>query len=437
MKFYIKTFGCQANFRDSEWIAGRLLASGWQISENPKSADLAIVNTCSVRRHAEERAFSLIGRLKKIKNQNAKFKIALTGCTAEAYGEKLLNQFPYLDALCGPSEEEEFINRINELFENNKKIIALGKQDSQKSFYSDADYRKKKFTAFVSIMEGCNNFCSYCIVPYVRGRERSRPIKEIVDEVKCLIDKGYKEVMLLGQNVNSYKIKNQKSKIKNSFIKLLEEVDKTGIERIRFMTSHPKDANIDLFKAMRDLNHVCEHIHLPVQSGSTKILKLMNRRYTRDDYLKLVDILRKILPECSITTDIIVGFPQESVKDFEETIDLMKKVEFDSAFIFKYSPRPFAPSSKLDDDVPQKEKEKRNQIALEIQKEISLHRKMNWIGQKLEVLFEGKNKQGLYMGRSRQNFTVYTQDSVIAGKIKDVYIKEIKMSRLIGEVEDE
>jgi tRNA-2-methylthio-N6-dimethylallyladenosine synthase len=218
---------------------------------------------------------------------------------------------------------------------------------------------------------------------------------------------------------------------------LLEEVDKTGIERIRFMTSHPKDAGSDLFKAMRNLNHVCEHIHLPVQSGSTKILKLMNRRYTRDDYLKLVDILRKILPECSITTDIIVGFPQESVKDFEETIDLMKKVEFDSAFIFKYSPRPFAPSSKLDDDVPQKEKEKRNQIALEIQKEISLHRKMNWIGQKLEVLFEGKNKQGLYMGRSRQNFTVYTQDSVIAGKIKDVYIKEIKMSRLIGEVEDE
>jgi tRNA-2-methylthio-N6-dimethylallyladenosine synthase len=433
MKVYIKTFGCQMNERDSEWMVGRLLSSGWEIAENPESADLVIINTCSVRKHAEDRAFSFLGRLKKIKKQKPKFKIAFTGCTAQAYGESLIQRFPYIDILLSPSGEKQILNSVEKVFNENSKVVILNTEQEPKDFAHRGDFRKKEFSAFVSIMEGCDNFCSYCIVPYVRGRERSRPLKEIVTEVKCLVEKGYKEVMLLGQNVNSYRLQATGYRLQrnNGFIKLLEEVDKTGIERIRFMTSHPKDASSDLFKAMRDLEHVCEHLHLPLQSGSDKILKLMNRNYTLEKYLRLVEEYRKILPSGSLTTDIIVGFPGEGMEDFEATIKALLKIEFDSAFIFKYSIRPHTPASKLEDDVPKDEKERRNNLALAVQKEISLRRKMKLVGKKLEVLFE-EQKNEITLGRSRENFTVEVKEKLPLGKICEVMVEEASMNSLKG-----
>lgn len=424
------------NERDSEWMLGRLLSSGWEIAENPESADLVVINTCSVRKHAEDRAFSFLGRLKKIKKQKPKFKIAFTGCTAQAYGEALIQRFPYIDILLSPSGEKEILNSVKRALNGNSKVIILNTDQEPKEFEGRGDYRKKEFSAFVSIMEGCDNFCSYCIVPYVRGRERSRPLKEIIDEVKCLVDKGYKEVMLLGQNVNSYQLDSllagSSGGDKNKgFIKLLEEVNKTGIERIRFMTSHPKDASSDLFKAMRDLEHVCEHLHLPLQSGSDKILKLMNRNYTLDKYLRLVEEYRKILPSGSLTTDIIVGFPGEGIEDFEATIKALLKIEFDSAFIFKYSTRPHTPASKLEDDVSKEEKERRNNLALAVQKEISLRRKMRLVGKKLEVLFE-EQKNEITLGRSRENFTVEVKEKPPLGKICEVMVEEASMNSLKG-----
>ena len=431
-KVYIKTFGCQMNERDSEWIIGRLLSEGWELADNPANADLAIVNTCSVRKHAEDRAFSLVGRLKKIKNQKPNFKIALIGCSAEAYKEEIFGRFPYVDLVIGPAKENKFLEFLKE----ERKILSVGEEGENKEFIPECDYRRKRFSAFVSIMEGCDNFCSYCIVPYVRGRERSRPLKEIVNEVKCLVDKGYKEVMLLGQNVNSYKLDSSSvgslgRDKNNGFIKLLEEIDKTGIERIRFMTSHPKDASGDLFRAMRDLEHVCEHLHLPLQSGSDKILKLMNRNYTLDRYLGLVDEYRKILPSGSLTTDIIVGFPGEEEEDFEATLNALLKIEFDSAFIFKYSPRPYTSASKLKDNVPRQEKERRNNLALAVQKEISFRKKMILLGKSLEVLLE-EHKNGMTLGRSRENFTVEVEGKLPRGEVFQIVVDEARINSLKG-----
>ena len=422
------------NFRDSEWMLGHLLSRGWEATDTPKDADLAIVNTCSVRYHAEHKAFSLLGVLRKIKDKTG-LKIVLTGCTAEVYKDRLFRDFPYLDAVFGTAEEKELIEKIDEIINNDEKVFAIGKQTGVKCFYSNCDYRKGKITSFVSIMEGCNNFCSYCIVPYVRGRERSREVDDVLNEIKALIDKGYKEVMFLGQNVNSYQSSGSRGKGEGiNFIKLLEKVDKTRIERVRFMTSHPKDADEDLFKAMRDLPHVCEHLHLPLQAGSDKILKLMNRGYTLAHYLKLVDSYRRIIPHGSITTDIIVGFPGESVEDFDKTVFAMNKIEFDSAFIFKYSPRPNTAANKFDDNVTREEKERRNSIALFIQEEISSRKKAKLEGNTLEVLFQTKDKSGFYKGRSRQNFTVYAEGSLLEGKVKNVKIKEVRINSLRGEI---
>jgi len=416
------------NFRDSEWMLGQLLSRGWEAVDNPKDAELAIVNTCSVRYHAEHKAFSLLGVLKKLKDKNG-LRIVLTGCTAEAYKGKLFRDFSYLDGVFGTDEEEDLAEKVDEIFNGEGRILAVGRQTGLKCFNPGADFRKEEISSFVSIMEGCNNFCSFCIVPYVRGRERSREVGDILNEVLALKDKGCKEVMLLGQNVNSYGAGG-----KNGFINLLEKVNNTGIERIRFMTSHPKDANEDLFKAMRDLPHVCEHLHLPLQAGSDKILKLMNRGYSLAHYLKLVDSYRKIIPYGSVTTDIIVGFPGESAEDFDKTVFAMNKIEFDAAFVFKYSPRPNAAANKFDDNVIREEKERRNSVVLFIQEEISSRKKAKLEGNTLEVLFHLKDRSGFYKGRSRQNFTVYAEGSFLEGKIKNVKIRKIRTNSLRGEI---
>ncbi len=467
---YIKTFGCQMNFRDSEIVAGLLLKRGYSLTDSIEEADVILFNTCSVRQHAEERVFGRLGKLRKLKAQSTKLEaqtqkpiIGIVGCMAESYKEKLLEKFPYIDLLVGPRNIHKLADKLDEMLKLNNKLhsLCLGLDTDPSEKYKMTDFRNKKVTAFVSIMEGCNNFCSYCIVPYVRGRETSRAMEDIIEEVNRLVNAGFKEVTLLGQNVNSYKLEAQSSKLKagNSFVKLLEKVNETGIRRIRFITNHPKDTAKDLFKAMRDLSGVCECLHLPFQAGSDKILRAMNRNYTKKDYLKLIENLKKYIPDCGVSTDVIVGFPGETKVDFIDTVSLMKEAEFDQVFIFKYSPRSYTAASNLKDNVPQEVKQERNQILLELQKEVSYKKNKKFIGKEVEVLVEdvnpvrnsckrqirhlrclvsnGVNKKSdefSLLGRTRQNriAMIRSQDKNLIGKLVKIKIREITPYALIG-----
>lgn len=400
-KVFLKTFGCQMNMRDSEFVKGILIEDGFEMADSLDEADVALFNSCSVRKHAEDRLFSNIASLNELKKKRPSLVIGLIGCTAQNYKANALERLPILDIVCGPGNEGDLPEIIKDILKNRCAIIAADKIDAPRPELFPG-YRDEAFKAYVSIGEGCSNYCSYCIVPYVRGKERSRDFKNIIKEIKDLAARGVKEITLLGQNVNSYKSKGGL----NGFVGLLEEINEIdGIERIRFMTSHPKDATSDLFKAMQDLDKVCEHLHLPLQSGSDRISKLMNRGYTAEKYLKLIQDYKHLVPDGSLTTDIIVGFPSESEKDFEDTLNLMKEIGFDGSFIFKYSPRPPAKSAKLKDDVRKEAKEERLKKLLELQANLSKMRNEPMKGRDVEVLVDGRNKKNysLLTGRTRTN----------------------------------
>lgn len=386
--FYIETFGCQMNEADSEYMASILLSLGLEKVNNIQNADIIIVNTCSIREKAEKKVLSFVGRVKHIKDKRNVI-LGVCGCVAKQEGKKLVDKAPYIDIVFGPYQ----INKLPELLSiaksNSKPVIAI---EDDTNYQRDLDaIRYPGVRALIPIMQGCNNFCSYCIVPYVRGREISRKESEILKEIKKLSDLGVKEVMLLGQNVNSYGLD---VGIKDGFVHLLQEISKIdGIKRIRFTTSHPKDLTDDLIYAFGNLDKLCPHIHLPVQSGSNKILALMNRKYTREDYFEKVDKLRKICPEISITTDIIVGFPGEDDRDFQDTIDLYKEVKFDSAFSFKFSPRPGTKAASMVEKVPEEVKQRRLEILQELQKEITYDKNKKLENRVLPVLIEGSNKR--------------------------------------------
>lgn len=427
---YIKTFGCQMNTRDSEYIAGILVDNGFKLAKSVDDADVILFNSCSVRKHAEDRVFSNIGELKHLKKARPDLIIGLMGCTAQAYQAKAIERSPLIDIVCGTGNEPDLPLLIHEIIANRHRIIAVDKVDREKPELFPK-YRDGILKATVSIGEGCNNFCSYCIVPYVRGRERSRDAKDIIKEVKDLANRGCKEVLLLGQNVNSYKAKCGKD-----FIKILEDINAIkGIERIRFMTSHPKDAHIELFTAMRDLEKVCEHIHLPIQSGSDRILKLMNRKYTVKKYLKLAEEYKRIVPHGSITTDIIVGFPSETDADHKKTCDVMEKVGFDSSYTFKYSPRPPAKSAALKDNVLSKIKEERLASVMNIQRVISKRIHDNLVGTVVEVLVEGPSKkdENKLCGKTRTvKNTVFKGPLSLVGKVVRVAIESVSPYALKG-----
>jgi len=434
-KIFLKTFGCQMNNRDSEEIAGMLLEKGYSLAGSPEEADVVIFNTCSVRKHAEDRAISNIGALKALKKKRPQMIIGVVGCMAKAQGDKIIEKLPLVDFIAAPSNIYEIPQVLEEVSKRRESVSAVGRESRPE--IRNIAYHAKGISALVTIMEGCNNFCSYCIVPYVRGGEVGRPAKSIIEEISTLADNGYKEVTLLGQNVNSYKDQNGVSPNGTSpFVKLLERIDKIdGIERIRFLTSHPKDAGEGLFKAMRDLPKVCEHLHLPLQSGSDRILKSMNRGYTASDYLKKVEMLRKHVPDCALTTDVIVGYPGESDEDFMLTKKLIEDVGFNSAFIFKYSPRPPAKASGLDDDVPKKVKEERNQSLLKLRDKISDAKDKEFIGGQTEVLVEGicRKEKHKVTGRNRQNIkSVFEGGSALIGAIKRVKIRSIVGHTLVG-----
>jgi tRNA-2-methylthio-N6-dimethylallyladenosine synthase len=378
LRLYIATFGCQMNVRDSELVAGLFVDKGYKLVFSKDDADIILFNTCSVREHAEDRVWGNIGMLRRLKRSRPHIIIGVIGCMAQRFGNDFFKRSDLVDLVCGPCDEEKLPQLAEKVLKGREKMLSIGNIGKpRKEAFSE--YRCRKDSAYVNISHGCNNFCSYCIVPYVRGREVSRKPENIIREIKMLADKGIKEITLLGQNVNSYGIetRNQSTETrKNGFVDLLKKINSIdGIERIRFMTSHPKDASEDLFKAMAGLSKIVKHLHLPLQSGSDKILKLMNRGYTAEKYLALVERLRKTVPHCRLTTDIIVGFPGETKADFEKTYDLMKKIKFDAAYIFKYSPRPPAASSKMKDNVPLEEKERRNQLLLQLQRGIKNEKK--------------------------------------------------------------
>jgi len=440
---FIRTFGCQMNFRDSEEIAGLFLQKGWSLTATPDEADVAIFNTCSVRKHAEDRAISNIGELKAIKKKRPGMVIGVVGCMAKAKGEKIIERLPIVDFITGPANIYDIPAAVESVLANRKEAV-IATDKATRPYVANIAYHAKGISALVTIMEGCNNFCSYCIVPYVRGREVSRPADDIIDEIKALADGGYKEVTLLGQNVNSYADNSGVSQNDTSlsdtspfaFARLLEGIDGVeGIERIRFLTSHPKDAGEGLFRAMRDLPKVCEHLHLPLQSGSDRILKSMNRGYTASDYLRKVEMLRKHVPDCAITTDVIVGYPGESDEDFGRTVKLIEDIGFNSAFIFKYSPRPPAKASGLEDDVPMKVKEERNQALLRLRDKISDAKDREFIGRQTEVLVESicRKEKHKVTGRNRQNIkAVFEGGRELIGTLKKVKVSSVVGHTLAG-----
>jgi len=438
---YVKTFGCQMNVRDSEFVTGLLLEKGFGKAPSIEKADVILFNSCSVRKNAEGKLFGNIADLKKLKKSKPALVVGLIGCTAQSYGSDSFKKAPVIDIVCGPGNETDLPGLINDVLKNRCAMVALDKV-SQKRPELFPKYRESGPKALVSISEGCDNFCSYCIVPYVRGRERSREPKDIVREVRELASRGFKEVTLLGQNVNSYRIQGTGVRIQKNkppaFVGLLEQLNSIdGIERIRFMTSHPKDASEDLFKAMRDLEKVCEHLHLPLQSGSDRILKLMNRGYTKAHYSELADLYRKYVPGGSITTDVIVGFPSETARDFEATLKLLKVVGFDSLYTFKYSPRSPAKASKLKDSVSKEAKEARLEKLMAIQTGISEGRNMLYNGKIAQVLVEGKGARALsgLTGRTRTNKVIsFDGNEGLIGKLVNIKIESVTPYALKGRV---
>lgn len=379
-RIYIKTFGCQMNSRDTEALLGLFVDKGYVIAESAQEADIVLVNTCSVRAHAEDRARSYLGSLREkgtvpLRGQSPKKVLGLIGCMAKNRGEEIFERMRHVDLICGPGSFSDIPDYIEKIQNEKIRIIDVEDKERNESFYG-ANLRLEPGQAQVVISTGCSNYCSYCVVPYVRGKLRLRKPSDIIDEVKRNISLGIKKITLLGQNVNDYDFKlNTQYSIRNAkinFVGLLKMIDKIdGLEEINFITSQPRNTSKELFTLIEKSPKIRKRLHLPFQSGSNRILKLMNRGYTKEEYLQLVDDYRKIV-EGTLSTDVIVGFPTESQEDFNQTKEIIEKVKFSHAFIFKYSPRRAAKSFELADDVPEDVKVKRHKILLDLQKKISL-----------------------------------------------------------------
>ena len=435
LKYYIETWGCQMNEEDSEKISGILRIKNYEAVSSREEADLVVFNTCCVRENAELKVFGHLGILKKLKEKKPSLIIAVCGCMIQQKGmaEEIGKKFPFVDILIGTHNSYKFSEYLNRILGGEKQIIDVWDKEGDIVEDTPVD-RLSSIKAFVTIMYGCNNFCTYCIVPYVRGRERSRTPEDIEKEIKDLVSKGYKEVTLLGQNVNSYG-KGLEPQI--TFADLLRRLNKIeGLERIRFMTSHPKDLSDDVIDAISECDKLCDHIHLPVQSGSSDILKKMNRHYDKEQYIELVKKIKAKIPNAALSTDIIVGFPGETEENFRDTLELIKEVKYDTVFTFLYSKRKGTPAYEYDNQVPEDVKHERfdrlvatvNGICEELNKEYQ--------GKIVDVLVEGvsKNDESKLMGRTTTsklvNFTG-SMDSI--GKVVKVKITEARSFSLLGE----
>ena len=386
---YIYTIGCQMNVYDSEKLASILKSYGFKNTDDMEKADIVVCNTCSIRHKAEEKAFSFLGRFARIKKRKPHLITVMAGCVAQQEGKKAFERLPHLDIVLGTQAFSRFGRHLEAIKSGKRKIVDI--QDSPVIYEAMPDTSccdENKISRFVTIMQGCENFCTYCVVPYVRGRERSRKPQSIVEEVSLLAGSGVREVTLLGQNVNSYGQKEGQI----SFSQLLARINEiNGIRRIRFATSHPKDLSLDLICAIRDLDKVCNHLHLPVQSGSNKILKKMNRGYTKEKYIDRILNLKKECKDIALSTDIIVGFPSETRDDFNDTMNLLREIEFDSIFAFAYSNRSSAPAARFPNQVKEKEKLDRLNNLLELQDYYTTKKNKALIGKTLKILVEGKS----------------------------------------------
>ncbi len=431
-KLFIETYGCQMNFADSEVVAAVMKMADYELCESIEEADAIFINTCSIREHAEVKAMSRLEFFKQLKKKKKNLIVGVIGCMAERMQKELL-EHAAVDLVAGPDSYLDLPNLIAQAEKGEKSMnIDLSLTETYKDVLPQR-IGGNRISGFVSIMRGCNNFCSYCIVPYTRGRERSRPYNSILNEVKDLYNRGYKEVTLLGQNVNSYNFEGL------NFAGLLENLAQAvpGI-RIRFTTSHPKDMSEETIIVISKYPNICKHIHLPVQSGSSRILKLMNRKYTREWYLERITLIRKHIPDCGISTDMFTGFHSETEEDHAETLSLMREVGCDSAFMFKYSERKGTYASKnLPDDVPEEVKLRRLQEMIDLQMELSLQSNKNDIGKEFEVLVEGYSKRSREQlsGRTSQNKVVlFDNQGQKVGDLVRVKIKDASAITLFGDI---
>ncbi len=443
---YIYTIGCQMNVYDSQRLMSILKSSGYEETKVLEDADIVVCNTCTIRHKAQEKAYSFLGRLGKLKKKKPHLISVIAGCVAQQDGKNALKRLPYIDIVIGTQSFSNFAKLIDQVKKGRSKIVDIEPQDMIFEIMPDvSDVIDKGRSRFVTIMQGCENFCTYCVVPYVRGKEKSRTPEAILKEIELLGSSGIKEITLLGQNVNSYGIKENNI----SFAQLLKKVNHIdSIKRIRFATSHPKDLSDELIFAIRDLEKVCMHLHLPVQSGSDRILKRMNRGYTKADYFSKIEKLKKECPGIAISTDLIVGFPSETKDEFNETLDLMKQVEFDSVFAFAYSDRPIAPAAKFSGKVDDQEKSLRLNELFLLQDYYTDKNNKKLIGKIEPVLVEGKSKKTMrtpgdaeenmkktiqMTGRTESNKIVhFAGDNIEQGRVVDIKIEQAYPHSLWG-----
>lgn len=433
--YKIIPYGCQMNEHDAEVLAGQLEQLAYLPTDDDAEADLIILITCAVREHAEQRVYGKIGELYRLKQDNPNLVLAIGGCMSQQddVAQKLKQRFPYLDIIFGTHNLEHFPDLLRETQASQETVLEILDHEGEVREQLPR-VRQDGLKAWTTIMYGCNNFCSYCVVPYVRGRERSRQPESIVAEVADLVSRGYQEVSLLGQNVNSY---GKDLAQDYEFADLLRAVNETGISRIRFMTSHPKDISSRLIDAMATCDQVMEHLHLPVQAGSNRILQAMNRRYTRERYLELIAEVRAAMPDIALSTDIIVGFPGETEEDFADTLRLMETVRYDAAFTFAYSPRGGTPASKMSEQVSGAVSKERLQRLNQLQTRISMERNQALIGSRQELLVEGpsKNDPDKLTGRTRGNKLVHFAGSEeLSGRLVQVRITQAQTWNLFGEL---
>ena len=431
-KLKILTYGCQMNVAESERMAGQLQTIGYELTENFSDADLILINTCCVRVAAEDKIYGKIGELKKYKLQNPALIFGVTGCLAQKDGEEIIKRSRHVDFVLGTGQRGELLNVVKKIEASQEKFIDTSNVNAMIGDENIFPVRGGNVSAFVPIMYGCNNFCTYCIVPYVRGRERSRKPEEIFAEIHSAVDSGFKEITLLGQNVNSY---GKDHKLKN-FAELLSDADKIpGLERLRFMTSHPKDLSDELIFAMANGKNICEHIHLPVQYGSNKILQKMNRVYTVEKYLELVKKIRAAMPDISLTTDLIVGFPGETEDDLKETLEFLEQVQFDMAFTFIYSVRTGTPAATFENQIDDETKHRRLEELMKVQNKISLEKNLKLQDSVVEVLVEGASKtdKNIFTGRTRTNkLVLFPHGKEKAGDLIRVKINQVQTWILKG-----
>jgi len=437
-RIFIQTYGCQMNVHDSEKIVALMEKSGYESCDDVRKADLIIINTCSIREKAAQKVYSQLGRLKQLKRKNHRLILGVGGCLAQQWGSQFIERVPFLDLVFGTHNIHLLPELVAKVEKSRAPVVRIEFQESVKSLNIPVPNNNGRVSAYITIMQGCNNFCSYCVVPYVRGREESRPFRDIVDEARSLAYSGIKDITLLGQNVNSYDLGNGGG---HDFADLLQEIEHiSGIERIRFTTSHPKDLSDKLIYCFSETGKLCEHIHLPVQAGSDRILKMMNRCYTINDYFEKVDKLRSVRPEISITSDIIVGFPGETDSDFQATIDMMKKIRFDNIFSFNYSEREGTDAAKLSDTVSKFVKRERLQTVQSLQEEHTLEKHKALVGNMEEILVEGlsKNSREDMTGRTRTNKIVnFRGNHELIGKVVHVRITDGYLHSLRGGLTEE